>query len=153
VLERYYFPFLERFPTLAHLAKAERDNVLRAWQGLGYYNRAANLHEAAKKCAPALPKDVASLMELPGIGRNTAHAIAAFAYRQPVAVMEANVRRVLARIFAMEQLVENDLWEKAHALLDSAASFDYNQAMMDIGAMICTKRAPHCTECPAQVIC
>jgi len=153
VLERYYFPFLKRFPTLTKLASAKQDEVLQSWQGLGYYNRALNLHKAAKKCAGSLPQTAEALMSLPGIGRNTAHAIAAFAYRQPVAVMEANVRRVLARIFALEHPTEIDLWDKAALLLDKANPFDYNQAMMDLGALVCLKSEPHCGECPAQSIC
>jgi len=153
VLERFYFPFLDRFPTLAALAKAQKDEVLQLWQGLGYYNRALNLHEAAKRAGKALPQTVEGLLALPGIGRNTAHAVAAFAYRQPVAVMEANVRRVLCRIFALARPTEIELWEKAGELLDRESPFDYNQAMMDIGATICTKRAPRCAECPASSIC
>lgn len=153
VLERYYHPFLKRFPTLSSLAQAKRAKVLKAWEGLGYYTRAANLHEAAKRSAPALPQTVDALMALPGIGRNTAHAIAAFAYRQPVPVMEANLKRVLCRIFAIRQPNDALLWEKAHALLDSKNPFDYNQAMMDIGATVCTKRGTACSTCPATSIC
>jgi len=153
VLERYYLPFLKRFPTLGKLAAAKQNDVLTAWQGLGYYNRAINSHTAAKNCAGALPESVEKLMELPGIGRNTAHAVAAFAYRQKVAVMEANVKRVLARIFALETPVDPELWDKAAQLLDAKNPFDYNQAMMDIGAMVCTRRKPRCSECPANEIC
>jgi A/G-specific adenine glycosylase len=153
VLERYYFQFLERFPTLESLAKSPSEEVLQAWQGLGYYNRALNMHNAAKACRTALPDNVDALIALPGIGRNTAHAVAAFAYHQPVAVMEANVRRVLSRIFALPSASEQELWEKASLLLDTKEPFDYNQAMMDIGAMVCTKRNPKCSQCPAQQIC
>lgn len=153
VLARYYFPFLKRFPTLNALAKATQDEVLSAWQGLGYYNRAIHLHRAAQQCEGRLPRRIEDINALPGIGRNTAHAIAAFAYHQPAPVMEANVRRVLSRIFALKTPVVPELWDKAQALLDSKNSFDYNQAMMDIGAMVCTRRTPHCTECPAQDIC
>src|SRR5471030_2980369 len=128
VLERYYFPFLQRFPTLAALTAAPQDDVLNAWQGLGYYNRALNLHKAAKRCGEQLPGTAEALMSLPGIGRNTAHAIAAFGYRQPVTVMEANVRRVLSRIFALSCPDEKTLWDKAGALLDKGNPFDYNQA-------------------------
>jgi len=127
--------------------------VLKTWQGLGYYNRAINLHKAAKACAKSLPKTVDALIALPGIGQNTAHAVAAFAFHQPVAVMEANVKRVICRIFALENPAADELWEKAHRLLDNAEPFDYNQAMMDIGAMVCTKRAPDCPKCPANIIC
>ena len=153
VLERYYFQFLKRFPTLKSLAAAPQDAVLQAWQGLGYYNRALNLHKTAKRCGGALPNTVEELIALPGIGRNTAHAVAAFAFHKPVAVMEANVRRVLSRIYALENPTENALWEKAAALLDTKSPFDYNQAMMDIGALVCKKQSPLCRECPAHEIC
>lgn len=157
VLERYYFPFLERFPTVEALASAGREEVLKAWQGLGYYSRAANLHKAAQGCKGGLPRDVETLIALPGVGRNTAHAVAAFAYHLPVPVMEANVKRVIHRIFALRSssgaVAHQTLWECAHALLDAAEPFDYNQAMMDIGAMVCTRRAPKCGECPANAIC
>ncbi len=153
VQERFYAPFLERFPSLEALAKAQQQQVMSAWQGLGYYSRARNLHEAAKSSKGRLPKTVEELMALPGIGRNTAHAVAAFAYHQPVAIMEANVKRVLCRIFAMENPSADALWEKAAQLLDHKNPFDYNQAMMDIGAMVCKKRAPLCGECPAAIIC
>ena len=153
VLERFYGPFLRRFPTLQSLAKADMEDVLSAWQGLGYYSRALNLHETAKRSPKGLPISIEALNALPGIGRNTAHAVAAFAYRQPAAVMEANVKRVLCRIFALRTPNEKELWEHANSLLDRKNPFDYNQAMMDIGAMICTKRAPKCGECPANSIC
>ncbi|NBX02669.1 MAG: A/G-specific adenine glycosylase [Alphaproteobacteria bacterium] len=153
VLERFYFPFLTKFPTLKKLAAAPQDDVLRAWQGLGYYSRAINLHKAAKACKGKLPKTVGELVALPGIGRNTAHAICAFAYHAPVPVMEANLKRVLARIFAMEQLNEKELWAHAEDILDRKNPFDYNQAMMDIGATVCTKRSPKCSQCPAEKIC
>jgi A/G-specific adenine glycosylase len=153
VLERYYFQFLKRFPTLTALAKAKEQDVLNAWQGLGYYSRARNLHKAAIACNGKLPKDVDALIALPGIGRNTAHAIAAFAYHQPTAVMEANVKRVLCRIFALKTPADTELWDKATELLDTKHPFDYNQAMMDIGALICTKRNPKCSQCPAENIC
>jgi A/G-specific adenine glycosylase len=153
VLERYYAPFLKRFPTLSHLARSEADDVLQAWQGLGYYNRALNLRAAAQACQKALPETVDGLMALPGIGRNTAHAVCAFAYHQPVAVMEANVKRVVSRIFALTDPKDPELWEKATLLLDTKNPFDYNQAMMDIGSMVCLKRKPLCGQCPASSIC
>lgn len=153
VLERYYFPFLTRFPTLQALADASRDDVLKAWEGLGYYSRAANLHKAAVQAAPELPHTVDALLELPGIGQNTAHAVAAFAFRQPVAVLEANVKRVVARLFALENPSPAELWQMAGQLLDRRNPFDYNQAMMDMGAIICTPKAPNCAACPASAIC
>jgi A/G-specific adenine glycosylase len=153
VLERYYAPFLKRFPTLKALALAEREAVIKQWEGLGYYTRARNLHEAARQCGEALPGAPKALMALPGIGRNTANAIACFAFGAKVPVMEANVRRVLCRIFALKTADDKVLWQKAAQLLDTRNAFDYNQAMMDIGAMVCTKRVPRCFECPLAVIC
>lgn len=153
VLERFYAPFLATFPTVQALADATQDAVLSAWQGLGYYSRAINLHKAAKATGGQMPDTVEGLRALPGVGRNTAHAVAAFAFGHKVAVMEANVRRVLCRIFALSQPLEAELWEKAALLLDEERPFDYNQAMMDLGAMVCTKRAPACVICPANGIC
>ncbi len=153
VLERYYFPFLERFPTLSSLAKAPLDDVLKHWEGLGYYTRARNLHATAKLTAPSLPKEYEALLRLPGIGKNTASAICAFAYHQPLAVMEANVKRVLCRIHAYEKVDEKQLQEDALRLLDRQNPFDYNQAMMDIGAVLCTIQNPGCSICPFNTIC
>lgn len=153
VLERYYAPFLKTFPTLAALANADGQAVAKQWEGLGYYNRATNLHKAAKLSNGALPNTVEALHALPGIGRNTAHAVACFAFGQAVPVMEANVRRVLCRVFALTQADEDTLWDKAQQLLDTKNPFDYNQAMMDIGALVCTKRNPRCTDCPLATIC
>jgi A/G-specific adenine glycosylase len=153
VLARFYHPFLERFPTIEALASASEEQVLKHWQGLGYYSRARNLHKAAQLTAPALPDTAEGLLALPGIGKNTAHAILAFGFRRPVAISEANVKRVIARIFALETPTDAELWDKAHALLNEDDAFDYNQAMMDLGAMVCTPKNPDCSSCPAAVIC
>jgi A/G-specific adenine glycosylase len=178
VRERFYFPFLEKFPTIEALAAAPRESVMKAWEGLGYYRRAGNLHEAAKIISGMSPRRTTGsrlatqkkngprhedevtdwstlddLLALPGIGKNTAHAILAFAYYQPVAILEANVKRVVARMFALETPSEAELWAGAEMLLNKAAPFDYNQAMMDVGSLICTPKNPRCTECPAQKIC
>ncbi len=153
VLERYYHPFLERFPTVTALAEAPLEQVLKAWEGLGYYTRARNLHKAAQMTAPALPNTIEGLLALPGIGRNTAHAIAAFAYRQPVAVMEANVRRILHRLAARERLSDKETWALAAQLVDHSDPHSYNQAMMDVGALICTPRTPACPACPLATLC
>ena len=153
VLARFYFPFLERFPTLQSLAEASEEEVLKAWEGLGYYSRARNLHKAAQMATPELPRTVEGLLALPGIGRNTAHAVAAFAYHHPVPVMEANVKRVLHRVFARERMNEAELWEGAEALLDHNDPFTHNQAMMDIGNYICTPKQPKCLLCPLNAIC
>lgn len=153
VLERYYTPFLRRFPTLASLAKAKEQEVMKLWEGLGYYTRATNLHKAAQQCGGILPQTVEGLIQLPGIGRNTAHAIACFAFGASESVMEANVRRVLCRVFALRKADDKVLWQKARQVLDTENAFDYNQAMMDIGALVCTKRNPQCGECPLSLIC
>lgn len=153
VLERYYTPFLKAFPTLTSLAEAPIEAVLKQWQGMGYYNRAINLHKAAQKTAPTLPSTVEALMALPGIGQNTAHAVAAFSHHLPVAVMEANVKRILHRVFALSHATDKELWQYATQLLDTSDPFTYNQAMMDIGAMVCTKTSPQCPTCPLQNRC
>ncbi len=153
VLERYYFPFLMRFPTLQALADAPLDAVLKMWEGLGYYSRAKNLHRTAQIAAPQLPDSYDALLKLPGIGKNTASAICAFAYRQKRAVMEANVRRVLCRLYALDDPSHALLHERAQGLLDRENPFDYNQAMMDIGAMVCTVRNPSCESCPFETMC
>ncbi len=153
VLERYYFPFLKRFPTLESLARAQLDEVLKMWEGLGYYTRARNLHKTAQLTAPALPRSYEALLALPGIGRNTASAICAFAYRQQRAVMEANVRRIICRLYALDDPDEKLLFQKAERLLDRENPYDYNQAMMDIGAMVCKVKAPECTKCPFEQMC
>lgn len=149
VLSKYYHPFLQAFPTLTALAAAPEQAVLKAWEGLGYYQRARNLHRTAKLCTPHLPETLAGLLVLPGIGRNTAHAILSFAHHQPYAVLEANVKRVVARYYAISVADFAD----AEKLLDRKDPFTHNQAMMDIGALICTPRAPKCTECPLKKNC
>ncbi|MDG1287261.1 MAG: A/G-specific adenine glycosylase [Rickettsiales bacterium] len=157
VLERFYFPFLERFPSIHTLAEADLQDVLQLWQGLGYYSRAKNFHKAAQQIAAAglntLPAEPDALIKLPGIGQNTARAVAAFAFHQPVAILEANVKRVVARIFALETPSDKELWAKAESLLNAEHPFDYNQAMMDVGSTICTPKNPSCDRCPANVIC
>ena len=152
VLDRYYIPFIERFPSLKHLGEAPLDDVLKMWEGLGYYNRAKNLHKTAS-LVEKLPSDIDELIKLPGIGKNTAHAIAAFAFRQPVPVMEANVKRILCRLYKIKSPNDKKLWELAYDLVDKANPFDYNQAMMDIGATICLPKNPNCDNCPLNHIC
>ena len=161
VLERFYFPFLSRFSTLQALAEAPLDDVLKLWEGLGYYNRAKNLHKTAqilseqkeKDTAPTLPSTLEALMALPGIGKNTAHAIATFAFRQPVPIMEANVKRILCRLHSLTKPTDTQLWEIAYSMVDKIHPFEYNQAMMDIGATVCTTTTPSCDHCPLNKIC
>lgn len=160
VLERFYFPFLEQFPTIEALAHAPQDAVLKAWQGLGYYNRAINFHKAAQEIAakrvninPKSPDLPLELQKLSGIGKNTAHAIASFAYNAPFPVVEANVKRVLSRFYALKTPKDDDLWKKAASILNKEDPFTHNQAMMDIGSYICTKSNPKCGECPLSIEC
>ncbi len=153
VLERYYFQFLEKFPTLSDLAVADLDEVLKMWEGLGYYTRAKNLHKAAQITEPKLPETYEELLNLPGIGKNTASAICAFAYRQNLAVMEANVKRILCRIHVLKNPKEEFLRDLAFEMLDHKNPYDHNQAMMDIGATICKVKNPKCEECPFSMIC
>ncbi len=152
VLERYYFPFLERFPTLNALGNADLDEVLKMWEGLGYYNRAKNLHKTAGLVS-TLPSDIDELIKLPGIGKNTAHAVATFAYKKPVPIMEANVKRILCRLHQLTTPTDKELWEIAYVMVDKENPFDYNQAMMDIGATLCTPKNPQCIVCPLSDIC
>lgn len=161
VLERYYFPFLKKFPTLKALRFAPLDDVLKMWEGLGYYNRAKNLHKTAQilsqrqaqGVAPTLPNDIDELIKLPGIGKNTAHAVATFAYKKPVPIMEANIKRILCRLNKLMIPTDKELWDIAYKLVDKENPFDYNQAMMDIGAILCTPKNPQCDACPLSSIC
>ncbi|MFC2074041.1 A/G-specific adenine glycosylase [Campylobacterota bacterium] len=153
VLERFYFPFIETFPTLERLANACEDEVLKMWEGLGYYTRARNLHKTAQLCKKKLPSTVNELVRLPGIGQSTAHAIAAFAYKTPVPIMDANVKRILYRIFAIKKANDKELWKKAHVFFDDSRPYDFNQAMMDLGATICTSKNTLCEQCPLHIIC
>lgn len=153
VLERFYFPFLEAFPTLQDLAQASEDEVLKMWEGLGYYTRARNLHKTAKLSLEALPLTVEELVALPGIGQSTAHAIAAFAYKTPVPIMDANVKRILYRVFAQKKATEKELWKLAYDFFDTSRPYDFNQAMMDLGSSICVGKRPSCPLCPFESIC
>jgi len=161
VLERYYFPFLKKFPTLKALGDANLDDVLKMWEGLGYYNRAKNLHRTAQilsqgqthGSAPTLPSEIGELIKLPGIGINTAHAVATFAYKKAVPIMEANVKRILCRLHKLKTPTDKELWQIAYDMVDKESPFDYNQAMMDIGATLCTSKNPDCETCPLRGMC
>lgn len=155
VLERFYFPFLEKFPTLESLAKANEDEVLKAWEGLGYYTRARNLHKTAQFVQGELPCKIEELHALPGIGASTANAIACFAFKSKVPILDGNVKRILYRYFALKTANEKQLWECAYTLFMPNENFAYehNQALMDIGSMICTRTKPKCLECPLSKKC
>lgn len=155
VLEHYKI-FLERFPDVATLAAASEDNVLAAWSGLGYYRRARMLHRCAREIVEKhngrFPENAHALEELPGIGRYTAAAIASIAFREPVAVVDGNVERVLQRVENRE-LTTNESWAHAQELLSPARPGDFNQAMMELGATICLPREPRCLVCPIREWC
>ncbi|WP_456382542.1 A/G-specific adenine glycosylase [Hydrogenimonas sp.] len=153
VLERFFFPFLKRFPTLQSVAEASLDDVLHAWQGLGYYRRARYIHRTAQIASPDLPSDPKELVKLPGIGKSTAHAIAVFGTQAPLAVLDANIKRVLHRFFAKEKATEKELWSLAESLLDRNEPYIYNQAMMDIGATLCLPKTTRCETCPLHSLC
>ena len=152
----HYHEFLRRFPTVKKLAQARESSILAAWSGLGYYRRARMLHATAKLVAGVrggkFPQTAEGLRELPGVGRYTAAAIASIAFGQPVAVVDGNVERVLQR-FSGRQLAGEEFWQVADALLDRERPGDFNQAMMELGATVCTPRAPACLTCPVVELC
>ena len=158
----YYLRFLARFPDIAALAGAPQDEVLRLWSGLGYYSRARNLHRAAQLVAErhggVFPRALDDIAALPGIGRSTAAAVAAFAYGTRAAILDGNVKRVLARHFAVagfpgERRVEMRLWQLAEEQLPPRAVGRYTQALMDLGATLCTRARPACADCPLAQSC
>ena len=158
----YYERMVARFPDVRALARAPQDAVLRLWSGLGYYARARNLHAAARlivhRHAGKFPDTAAQLQSLPGVGRSTAAAIAAFAYGRRAAILDGNVKRVLARCFGIagypgECAVETRLWELAEGLLPRRSLAAYTQALMDLGATVCTRSQPKCMQCPVSEQC
>ncbi|MFC3121327.1 A/G-specific adenine glycosylase [Agaribacter flavus] len=158
----YFKGFMHRFPTVIDLANAEQDEVLHLWTGLGYYARARNLHKAAQKIrdefAGEFPSSFDDIIALPGIGRSTAAAILSLADNQAFVIMDGNVKRVLARFFAIEgwpgqKKIEDELWCLAESLKPAARFDDYTQAMMDMGATLCTRSKPKCEICPVSEHC
>ncbi len=162
-----YGEFLEQFPTLAHVARARPARVLEAWEGLGYYARARNLHRLARQVthggrAPEerIPADPVELRGLPGIGAYTAGAVASFAYERRAALVDTNVARVLKRVFAPAADLktgrgQRTVWGIAESILPRTgrATWTHNQALMELGALVCTARVAHCTRCPVRTIC
>lgn len=158
----YYARFLARFPTLASLAAAPVEDVMAQWAGLGYYTRARNLHKCAQRVVAeyggVFPSDPALLAELPGIGRSTAAAIAAFSAGRRAAIMDGNVKRVFARVFGIdsypgERKTEEAMWARAEALAPAEGIEAYTQGLMDMGATLCTRSRPSCERCPMQARC
>ncbi|MBV8029991.1 MAG: A/G-specific adenine glycosylase [Betaproteobacteria bacterium] len=155
----YYERFLAKFPSVERLAGADEDEVLALWSGLGYYARARNLHAAARTIArEGFPGDASSIEKLPGVGRSTAAAIAVFAYGERAAILDGNVKRVLARCYGIdgwpgEKAVEAELWRRAERLLPRRDVETYTQALMDLGATLCTRTKPACERCPVARLC
>jgi A/G-specific adenine glycosylase len=152
----HYHEFLRRFPTVERLAGARQASVLAAWSGLGYYRRARMLHAAAKVVAREsqgkFPETTDGWRKLPGVGRYTSAAVASIAFGEPVAVVDGNVERVLQR-FLGRRLEGDNFWLTADGLLDRARPGDFNQAMMELGATVCTPRTPSCLSCPVVELC
>ncbi len=158
----YYKNFLSTFPTLQHLAEADLSEVLKVWEGLGYYSRARNLHRAAKmvlnRFRGKIPNSLNALLSLPGIGRYTAGAILSIAYNQEAPILDGNVKRVLARLFAISKNpekkdMEHLLWKISESLIPKNRARFFNQALMDLGAMICAPKRPICLSCPLSTLC
>ena len=158
----YYARFLDSFPDVAALAAAPSETVMAHWSGLGYYTRARNLHRCAQQIvahhAGRFPSDPETLASLPGIGKSTAAAIAAFAYGARAAILDGNVKRVFCRVFGVEGFpgqaaVEKNLWQRAEALLPAGDIEAYTQGLMDLGATLCTRTRPACDRCPMQSRC
>jgi len=160
VVEERYRKFIAQFPSAERLARAKEPTVLAAWSGLGYYRRARALHGAAKEVVRRgfFPRTTPELMELPGVGRYTAAAVASIAFGEPVAVVDGNVKRVIDRIVNHKAADsapadEKQYWEIAGQLLDRQSPGDFNQAMMELGALVCLPAQPLCDACPVAGLC
>ena len=162
-VEQYYPRFLERFPTIEKLAAARPKAVREAWEGLGYYRRASNLHALSRVVGKAyggkMPSDPEELDKLPGVGRYTAGAIACFAYEKAVPAVDTNVNRVIRRVFIggnhAQRTTHRRVWDIAASLVPKFGrrAWAFNQALMELGATVCTARKPRCPECPVRVDC
>lgn len=157
----YYRRFLETFPTIYSLAKASSDQVLKQWEGLGYYSRARNLHRSAQiiveRFSGTFPDQIEELMMLPGIGRSTAGAILSLAYNLPFPILDGNVRRVLSRLFALRfepgKELDRILWNSSESLVPKKEARSFNSALMDLGATLCKPKEPLCGSCPLKISC
>jgi A/G-specific adenine glycosylase len=158
----YYQRWIERFPDIVAVAEASEEELLKYWEGMGYYSRVRNIHKAArllvKENGGAFPSEHATVLKLPGIGRYTAGAVMSVAFNQDFPVVDGNVERVFARLFDMDSPVKEKesqkrIWETARALIPSGKARDFNQALMELGALICLPRNPLCIECPVDSSC
>jgi A/G-specific adenine glycosylase len=158
----YYHKWLRTIPNFASLARASENEVLREWQGLGYYGRAQNLHATAKTVMDRhggnFPPEIEQMRQLSGIGKYTAHAVASFAFDQSVPIVEANTARVLARLFNFRESIDSNagrktLWQYAARLLPKSDAAIFNSALLDLGALICVARKPKCDACPVESFC
>lgn len=158
----YYARWMERFPNVQTLAAAREHEILKAWEGLGYYSRARNLRHAARKVAEqhggVFPDTLEGVQSLPGVGRYTAGAVLSFAFNKAAPIVDGNIARVLARVFGIQEPVNSPagqrrLWSLAEELLDVKHPRDYNSALMELGQRVCTPRRPQCEECPVLVFC
>ncbi len=161
-VSEFYPRFLERFPTIERLASARPKAVREAWDGLGYYARASNLHALSRVVSKTmngkLPDDPEDLDELPGVGRYTAGAVACFAYEKPVPAVDTNVKRVITRVFVGDGgrgTGDGYVWDLAAQIVpkDGKRAWRFNQAMMELGALVCVARTPRCPECPVRSEC
>lgn len=156
----YYQKWLQQFPDINSLAAADLQTVLKAWEGLGYYARARNLHQAAQHILQhyqgIFPQTLEAVLQLKGIGRTTAGGILSAAFNQPVSILDGNVKRVLSRLIALDkppQQALDQLWKISDTILDPNYPRDFNQALMDLGATLCTRHQPKCLLCPWQQFC
>lgn len=155
----YYERFLERYPTVEELARADEGEVRETWEGLGYYRRARNLQRASQEIVEKhegqFPTTHEELTALPGIGDYTAGAVRSFAFHHDAAILDTNAARVLTRLFALPPAQQADrfLWSVAHTVTPAGQAPDFNQAIMDLGATICSARTPRCGECPVRTLC
>jgi A/G-specific adenine glycosylase len=153
----YYERWLARFPTLEALAAAPLDEVLKLWGGLGYYARARHFHAAARAVVSAhggrIPRTVPELLSLPGVGRYTAGAVASLAFNADAPVLDGNVKRVLSRVYGLHVPKDSALWQLAQSLLPSGRAGAFNEALMDLGSLVCLPRAPRCALCPLRERC
>lgn len=161
-VEKYYRRFIHRFPTVHQLAEARMDEVMKAWEGLGYYARARHLHKAAREIVSRfggnIPANAGDLLSLPGIGRYTAGAVLSIAFHEPVPILDGNVIRLLSRVFHITGNVQKAgtqkvLWSLAEEVLPRGRVQDFNQALMELGAVICKPKQPNCASCPLSKIC